>query len=373
MKTHPDTPIWHPPPPPRGISNLLPPEVQRISHWNDPHELRVNNWLTAWDFNSPIDVGVITVPSSKTSIKHNGAFAATNALLESFVVNTTYSPDYDVDIASLRARYVGDVAVPGLEPARGLLQIEETLLSCFQQPEAFFPIVLGGDHAVTAPSIRAFCRAHPDMRVGIVHFDAHNDVRVLDHGPTNGTPIRQVLQSGLNVSGSNLVQVGIHGFMNASYYKRWVEAQGGTIFTARQCRRQGMDAVIEQAIAIAGSHTDAIYVTVDIDVLELGYAPGTPAATAEGIHPVDLFDALFALGQQEQVAAIDFVELDPYRDVAQITTRTFGTAMLTFMAGLFLRKNEGWRGYDTTPLGVDSQAVLTRDDLLNTGMESPAL
>ena len=61
----------------------------------------------------------------------------------------------------------------------------------------------------------------------------------MDHGPTNGTPIRGILESGVRVRGSNLVQFGIHGFMNASYYKRWVEGQGGTIYTARAIRQAG--------------------------------------------------------------------------------------------------------------------------------------
>lgn len=355
--------LWQPPTPPRGIPGLLPPEVQRISHWNDPYELRVNNWLIPWDFASEIDVGVIAVPSSKTSIKDNGTAAAANSLLESFAIFTTYSPDFDVDIASLRTRYIGDLAVPMLDPAGGLLEIEDSLLACFSQPEQFFPVVLGGDHAVTGPSARAFCRAHPGAKFGIIHFDAHNDVRILDHGPTNGTPIRQVLQSGLGVDGSNLVQIGIHGFMNASYYKRWVEGQGGTIFTARECRRRGIEAITDEAIAIASRGTDHIYVTVDIDVLELGYAPGTAAATADGIHPIDLFEALFTLGQCPKVGAIDFVELDPYRDVAQITTRTFGSAILSFLAGVFLRTRGGWRGYDNTPLPKETGRIFTLDEL----------
>lgn len=111
-----------------------------------------------------------------------------------------------------------------------------------------------------------------------------------------------------------------------------------------------MEDVIGRSLEIAGRGTDAIYVTVDIDVLELGYAPGTAAATADGIHPVDLLEALFILGQEPRVAAIDFVELDPNRDVAEITTRTFGSAILTFLAGLFLRLHEDWRGYDPTPV-----------------------
>jgi len=56
------------------------------------------------------------------------------------------------------------------------------------------------------------------------------------------------------------------------------------------------------------------------------------------------------LGRDPRVAAIDFVELDPNRDVAEITTRTFGSAILTFLAGLFLRLHDGWRGYDPTPI-----------------------
>jgi formiminoglutamase len=242
------------------------------------------------------------------------------------------------------------VAVPVLDLREGITHIQDSLRGCLSQPENFFPIVIGGDHAVTAPSVRAYCESHPSQQVGLIHFDAHNDVRVLDHGPTNGTPIRGILTSGVRVSGTNLVQIGIHGFMNASHYKRWVEGHGGTIYTGRQCRKLGIEEVTRQAIDIAGRGTDAIYVTVDIDVLELGYAPGTAAATPEGLHPNDLFEALFLLGQDPKVAAIDFVEMDPCRDVAEITTRTLNSAMLTFMAGLFLRMHDGWCGYDRTPI-----------------------
>lgn len=341
------------PPSPRGIPHLVPPETVRRSHWNDRNEVRIANWLQPWDFSSELDVGIITVPISKTSIKHNGAYNTPNALRSVYPLFTTYTPDFDVDIATMRVRELGDVSTPVLDLVGGLTAAEECLTSCLRQPEGFFPIIIGGDHAVTAPSVRAFCAAHPDKKVGLIHFDAHNDVRVLDHGPTNGTPIRGVLQTCPNVSGKNLVQVGIHGFMNASYYKRWVEGHGGTIFTGRQCRRLGIDEVVREAIDIAGQGTDAIYVTVDIDVLELGYAPGTASASPEGLHPADLFEALFTLGKCPKVAAIDFVELDPFRDIADITTRTFLNAMLTFLAGLFLRRNEGWKGYDDTPIPED--------------------
>jgi formiminoglutamase len=343
-------PLYTPPKPARDIPHLLVPEKRRISHWNDRNEIRVANWIEPWDFASPLDVGMINVPLSKTSILPNGAFAAPNALKDAWTIFTTYTPDFDVDIASLRVREIGDVQTPIIDAIGALANVEECLQSLMSQPEGFFPLIIGGDHAITAPAVRAYCRAHPEQQVGLIHFDAHNDVRVMDHGPTNGTPIRGILESGVRVSGENLVQFGIHGFMNASYYKRWVEGRGGTIYTARAIRKAGIDAMVANAIEIAGKGTDAIYVTVDIDVLELGYAPGTAAATADGLHPVDLLEALFVLGRDSRVRAIDFVELDPHRDVAEITTRTFGSAVLTFLAGYFLRLHDGWRGYDPTPI-----------------------
>lgn len=353
MTTTGDRPAAQPylrPRPARDIPHLLVPEKRRISHWNDRNELRVNNWIEPWDFASPIDVGIISVPFSKTSILPNSAHAAPNALRDAWAIFTTFTPDYDVDMSTMLVREVGDVSTPILDLYQGLADIQESVQACMSQPEGFFPLIIGGDHAVTAPAVRAYCGAHPDQRIGLIHFDAHNDVRVMDHGPTNGTPIRGILESGVKVSGRNLVQFGIHGFMNASYYKRWVEGQGGTIYTARAIRQEGIEPMIRRALEIAGDGTDAIYVTVDIDVLEVGYAPGTAAATADGLSPADLFEALFVLGQDPRVAAIDFVELDPTRDVAEITTRTFGSAILTFLAGLFVRRNDGWRGYDPAPI-----------------------
>jgi formiminoglutamase len=333
-----------------GILHLRPPGLELRAPFEDRHEPRIPNWFTSWDGDSPLDVGVVMAGLSTTSILPTSCYSAPNAFRLSHPQFTTYTPDYDVDIQTLRVRDLGDISVPILDPIQGLANIQECLRGIHQLRQGPFVIVIGGDHAVTAPSFRAFCQAHPDLRVGLIHFDAHNDVRVMDHGPTNGTPVRQILESGFNVSGRNLVQVGIHGFMNANYYKRWVEHQGGTIYTGRQVRRQGIESVVREAYEIASDGADAIYVTVDIDALELGYVAGTGAATPEGLHPTDLCEALFFLGQQAKVAIVDFVEHDPVRDVAAITGRTLTSAFLTFLAGLFLRLKDGWRGYDDTPL-----------------------
>jgi formiminoglutamase len=335
------------------LEHLRPPRLTVRAGFEDRHEPRVANWLQPWDFTSALDVGVLNAGLSATSITPTNCYAAADAFRLSLPGFTTYSPDFDVDIASLVVRDLGDIAMPIMDPMAGLRRIEESVERLLALPEKFFPVLLGGDHAVTAPAARAFARAHPGDRFGLIHFDAHNDVRVMDHGPTNGTPIRQLLESGLGFQGPNLVQVGIHGFMNASYYKRWVEGKGGAIFTGRQVRKRGIEEIVEESLHRAGDGVDSIYVTVDIDVLESAYAPGTGAATPEGIHPMDLYEALFLLGLNPKVGAIDFVEHDPFRDVSAVTGRAMTTAVLTFLGGLFLRLKGGaddWRGYDPTPI-----------------------
>lgn len=339
-----------------GVRHLKEPGVVVNGKFEDRFEPRVWNWLRPWDFTTPFDVGLVGAGLSTTSILPTSCYAAPDALRLSTPSFTTYSPDFDVDISTMVARDLGDIAIPIIDQEKGLAHIEDTMEALWRACGDAFLVLIGGDHAVTAPAARAFARTHPDQKIGLIHFDAHNDVRVMDHGPTNGTPIRQLLESGLPFSGRNLVQVGIHGFMNASYYKRWVEGHGGTIITGRQVRRGGIDAVIDQSLAIAGDDTDAIYVTVDIDVLELGYAPGTGGASPEGLHPLDLYEALFALGQHPKVAAIDFVEHDPARDISTLTGRTMTGALLSFLSGLFLRRNNGWRGYDPTPIPPGTDA-----------------
>jgi formiminoglutamase len=335
-----------------ALEHLRPPRLTVRAGFEDRHEPRIAGWLQPWDLISALDVGVLNAGLSATSITPTNCYAAPDAFRLSLPGFTTYSPDFDVDIASLVVRDLGDIAMPIMDPMAGLRRIETVVEGLLTLPERFFLVLLGGDHAVTAPTARAFARTHPGGRFGLIHFDAHNDVRVMDHGPTNGTPVRQLLESGLGFQGQNLVQVGIHGFMNASYYKRWVEGKGGTIFTGRQVRKRGIEEIVTEALDRASDGVDSIYVTVDIDVVESGYAPGTGAATPEGIHPTDLYEALFSLGQHPKVGAIDFVEHDPLRDVSAVTGRGMTTAVLTFLSGLFLRLKgtDGWRGYDPTPI-----------------------
>jgi arginase family enzyme len=192
--------------------------------------------------------------------------------------------------------------------------------------------------------VRGFCAANPGRKVGVINIDAHLDVRNFEHGPHNGTPFRAILTGDLPIAPENFVELGIHGFMNAASYVQWLRKQGATVISGREVAWRGMEACIGEALRIAGEGTDLIYLSVDIDCLAYPWAAGTAATSPEGLSAWELLEAVYACGLDSRVAAMDLVEIDPSRDVKDLTSRTGASIVLTFMAGLY-RRLYGNRGY----------------------------
>jgi formiminoglutamase len=94
---------------------------------------------------------------------------------------------------------------------------------------------------------------------------------------------------------------------------------------------------IAEALKIAGDGTDLVYVSVDIDCLAFPWAIGTSATSPEGLSAWQLMEAVFACGLDSKVGGIDLVEIDPSRDVKDLTSRTGCSVLLTFFAGLYRR------------------------------------
>ncbi len=320
-----------------GVPHLNPPTVVKRAGWQDSEELRVNNWLTPWNGSESLEAGLIGLPYSGASINPSAAYGAPEAVRLAFRYNTTYSPDWDTDIRDLRVRDLGDVGGHLTDVAAAHGKIEAAVAAACAIEPRFVPVMLGGDHSVTAPAVRGFCAAHPGKRVGVINIDAHLDVRNFEQGPHNGTPFRAILTGDLPINGHNFVELGIHGFMNAAGYTGWARGQGVTIISGREVQRRGMEACIGDALRIAGDGTDLIYLSVDIDCLGYPWAIGTSATSPEGLSAWQLLEAVFACGLDPKVAAMDVVEIDPSRDVKDLTSRTGASIILTFLAGLVRR------------------------------------
>jgi len=314
---------------------LTPPQQALFTDHLDP---KVSSWITPWNGTEQPDVMLVGAPLSKTSISHSGGSLTPGELRGLFGAVTPYNIDHDLDLSSvLTVRDAGNAVVHPTDLLRSRAGIRDAVAAVLAAAPTAMPIVMGGDHSITAPSFEAF-QAHVGGPVGLIQLDAHMDLRNLeDGGLTNGTPIRQLIDGG-TLRGSDVVQIGLHAFANASAYATFAREQGITQYTARQVARDGIEPLIARALDVASANTRAVYVTVDMDVLDLAYAPGVPAQVPGGMTSWQLFDAVLALGQHPSVKAFDVVEIDPMQDLRRATVRTALYAMLTFLTGYALRR-----------------------------------
>nr|WP_264373610.1 formimidoylglutamase [Paenibacillus psychroresistens] len=300
-------------------------------------ETKVAQWISQWDGYEQLLAGVIGIPLSKPSISHSGASTTPAAVRAAFKSFTTYSLEYEVDLQHLKVRDLGDIQMHVTDISECHRRIEESLRALYKAQPNLIPLIFGGDHSITFPSLKAFVERHPGRKVGIIHFDAHHDVRNFDDGGvTNGTPFRSIIESNI-VEGRNIVQIGIRGFMNSKPYHDYVKNKGVHVYTSRDVRTMGINAVLDKAIELAGDGTDVLYVSFDMDVIDQAYAPGCPAIGAGGMEPWDVLDAMYRLGALPQVQGLDFVCIDPTVDVRNMTSRLAVQIMLSFLAGLAMR------------------------------------
>jgi arginase family enzyme len=172
-------------------------------------------------------------------------------------------------------------------------------------------------------------------RVGLLTLDAHHDLRPLEGGLTNGNPVRALLEDGL--PGWNVVQVGINPMANSPTLAAAAEQARIEVITATEARERGTARVVADALERLARRVDAIYVDLDIDVLDRAFAPACPGARPGGLTPAEVQAAAELCGRHHKVRAIDVVEVDPERDVGGVTVLAAASFVLAFASGLAAR------------------------------------
>ncbi len=204
------------------------------------------------------------------------------------------------------------------------------------------PIVLGGDHSITWPSATAIAEVRAPGSIGIVHFDAHADTAPDDWGVPagHGTPMRRLVESGA-VRGRNFVQLGLRGYWPGPEVFAWMQHEGMRWHRMREIEERGADAVADDAIAEALDGPDAIYLSVDIDVLDPGMAPGTGTPEPGGLLTRELLRAIRRIVGRVPLAAMDVVEVSPPFDHAEVTAMAAHRCALEAISALAVRRAAG--------------------------------
>ena len=204
------------------------------------------------------------------------------------------------------------------------------------------PIVLGGDHSITWPSATAVAEVRRPGSIGIVHFDAHADTAADDWGVLagHGTPMRRLIESGA-VKGRNFVQVGLRGYWPPVETFRWMQEQGLRYHFMREIEERGAEAVVAQAIDEANDGPDHVYLSLDIDVIDPGLAPGTGTPEPGGMLTREVLRAIRQIVGAVDLAGMDVVEVSPPYDHAETTAMAANRAVLEAISALAVRKLAG--------------------------------
>lgn len=221
-----------------------------------------------------------------------------------------YSPIQDGSLLDVPFYDAGDV---DLSPGRirsSLEAIEEAVADIVGRGR--LPIILGGEHLLTLAAVTGVARHVPD--VVVIQFDAHADLRddYLGEKLSHATVMRRVAEV---IGPERLYQLGIRsgtadefrfGREHTNFHPLPLGSAGGSLVE-----------LAERTVRAVGNRP--VYVTIDIDVVDPGYAPGTGTPEPGGVSPGELLQALVAL-RPLRVVGLDIVEVCPPQDASDVTS-----------------------------------------------------
>jgi agmatinase len=287
------------------------------------------------------DVAIVGAPLDDAVSSRPGARFGPRAIrMAPTTWGTEYAWSIQLDVEpykKLKVVDAGDAPIVPTRLERGLRVIHEKVFRVASS--GAIPIVLGGDHSITYPSAAAVSRLRHPRKVGIVHFDAHADTSDNQWGNLygHGTPMRHLIEEGW-VAGPNFVQVGLRGYWPEKETWDWMREQGLRWHTMVEIEERGSEAVIADAIAEALDGPDCIYLSVDIDVVDPGMAPGTGTPEPGGMLARELLRAVRQIVGQVDLVGMDVVEVSPPYDSAEITALLAHRVVLEAISALAAKR-----------------------------------
>jgi agmatinase len=260
------------------------------------------------------DIAVVGVPFDSGVSYRPGARFGPAHIRQSSRLLRPYNPAQDVSpFATLQVADAGDIAANPFDIAAAIAAIQAGVDDLHTKADRL--VSLGGDHTIALPLLRSVVKRHGP--VAVLHFDAHLDTWDTYFGEpyTHGTPFRRAAEEGL-IDTARSVHVGIRGPLYAATDLVDTRDLGYAVLTCTDYDRLGLDGVASAMRKRLGD--GPTYVSVDIDVIDPGMAPGTGTPEAGGLTSRELLSTLRSLAGLDIVGA-DIVEVAPAYDHAEVT------------------------------------------------------
>ncbi|MGH3733529.1 MAG: agmatinase [Acidimicrobiales bacterium] len=242
-------------------------------------------------------------------------------------------------LIELRVVDLGDVEMPSGETERSLALLEDRVAMVARH--GVIPIILGGDHTIALPDVTGVAHHVGFGRVSVIHFDAHADTGQSQLGSLygHGTPMRRLIESGA-CRGDRFLQIGLRGYWPEPETLDWMAEQQMRSFEMSEIVARGLDDVLSESLELSMDDCDGVFLSVDVDVVDPGSAPGTGTPEPGGLTSRQLLDAVRRIAMSVPVVGVDVVEVAPPYDHAEITAYLANRVVLEALGGVAWRARE---------------------------------
>jgi agmatinase len=257
-----------------------------------------------------------------------------SALYDSYSVDMAVDLEEELDLVDL-----GDVFVIPSNLEKSFDQIDRAV--SWVVSEGVFPVVLGGDHSIGYPDVRAIA-PHIDGRVGIIHLDRHLDIQERDMDERMHTTPWFHATNIENAPPANLVQMGIGGWYGSRPGVKVARDRRTTVLTITDIEEVGVERAAEVALEVAWKDADAVFLSFDIDSVDAGFVPGTGSPEPGGLLPREALK-LLRLIAREGICGMEVVEVAPPYDVSDMTAQLACRAVMDVLGTLVAEGKLGSR------------------------------
>ncbi|HET6818343.1 MAG TPA: agmatinase [Mycobacteriales bacterium] len=241
-------------------------------------------------------------------------------------------------LRDLRVLDAGDVEMFSGEIGRSLQALREAVARI--AAAGALPLVLGGDHSITWPDVTGVADHHGHGDVAVVHFDAHADTGDVEFGSLygHGQPMRRLIESGA-ARGDRFFQLGLRGYWPGPETLAWMAEQRMRSYEMSEIGARGLNECLDE-VATLSADCVGIFLSVDIDVVDPGMAPGTGTPEPGGLTARELLDAVRRICLELPVVGIDVVEVAPPYDTADVTALLANRVVLEAVSALARRRRD---------------------------------
>jgi len=240
-------------------------------------------------------------------------------------------------LKDLKVFDAGDVLMPPSDLADSLNRLEKATEKLTKA--GVIPLILGGDHSIASADVKGIANILGHGKVSMIHFDAHADTGTDQWGSLvgHGVPMRRLIESGA-VRGDKFLQLGLRGYWPDNETLNWMRDQKMRSYEMTEIHHRGMDVVLNESFKVLTQDCVGVFLSIDIDVVDPGMAPGTGTPEPGGMTSRELIEAVRRICTELPIVGVDIVEVSPAYDHAEITSLLANRLVLEALSSIALRK-----------------------------------